>query len=308
MTEYDLDGAADSFGVAFPGQGNKREAMIEALRAYRDHPLVSEVMTMFEADDPEALDFNNTVIAQPATYAAGVAAVETAFGQAPDLPLVLGHSLGELTAAAAVGVISVRDGFRLAVRRGELCREQNDRRPGAMVAVMGADLHGIEWLRRQVLGRTSGILEVAGINSRRQTVLSGDRDAVERCVRIAGETSLLAEILPIGGSFHSPLMLDAVPAWREAVRATEFRESGAKFVSAVDARVHTAPDEIRELLVRALVLPVRWLEAVHTARREGGRLLWDAGPGCTLQKLGRRENIVTFASLADRPAVAEASK
>jgi [acyl-carrier-protein] S-malonyltransferase len=304
---YPPDGA-EPFGLAFPGQGNKRDAVVDALRAHRAHPLVAELLAVFRADEPDALDLGSTAVAQPATYTAGVAAVESALGIPGGAPMVLGHSLGELTAAACGGFIDVRSGFQLAMRRGALCEEQNARRCGAMVAVMGTDLHGIEWLRRQVVGRTGGVLEVAGLNGRRQTVLSGDHRAVEECIRLAGEAGLLAEILPIGGSFHSPVMLPVIPAWREAVESHEFRAGGARFVSTVDAQVHSDPMEIRELLVRALLLPVRWLDTLHTVRREGVRRLLDAGPGTTLHKLGRREKIIDIAPLVAEPAVVEAAK
>jgi [acyl-carrier-protein] S-malonyltransferase len=77
-------------------------------------------------------------------------------------------------------------------------------------------------------------------------------------------------------------------------------------VSTVDAQVHTEPTEIRELLVRALLLPVRWLDALHTVRREGVLLLCDAGPGTTLHKLGRRENVIEFGPLVPSLAAVEA--
>lgn len=282
-----------SFGVAFPGQGNKRHQMIETLREFRSHPLVAEFLARF-GDDPEQLDFNDTAVAQPATYAAGVAAVQEYFGPQPRIPLVMGHSLGELTAAACAGMCDPWDGFFLALRRGEVCRDH--RRPGSMIAVMGARDSEIEWLRRTVLARRGGVLEVAGYNGSRQTVLSGDDAAVMAAIDVAGENGLLAEVLPIGGSFHSPLMADALPAWRQAVEAIEFRESKTMFISTVDAAVHHDPLETRESLIRALLLPVRWTAAVAVARDIGVPVFYDAGPGDALTKLVRRERVMRFTS------------
>lgn len=295
-------GQVDGFGVAFPGQGTKRGAMVDALQRHSRHPLVTEFRTMMGTSDVESLDFENTAVAQPGTYVTGIAAVEAAFGQLIDVPLVLGHSLGELTAAACAGMIDVWSGFTLAARRGKLCRAHNDHRPGAMVAVMGAEPDGIEWLRRQVLASVGGILEVAGLNGRRQTVLSGDPAAVNEVIRLADDEGLKTSLLPISGPFHSPLMVDLIPLWREAVEAVEFREGTGTFVSTIDAQVHSDPSEIRELLVRALLLPVRWREAVHTARQHGALRLWDAGPGDTLHKLNKREKTVEFAPLDPQPA------
>ncbi|MGP4115084.1 ACP S-malonyltransferase [Streptomyces sp. 4N509B] len=298
MTPPDVprDGDADRFGVAFPGQGNKRPAMVRALHTHRAHPLVDAFLRA-HGEDPEALDLNDTTVAQPATYALGVAAAQAAFGPEPAVPLVVGHSLGELTAVACSGMIDVWDGYRLAVRRGEVSRDHG--LPGAMLAVMGARGTAIEWLRRTVVARTGGVLEVAGYNGVRQTVLSGDPRAVEAALEVAGETELLAEILPIGGSFHSPLMAGALPAWRAEVASVPFRRGRSRYVSTADAAEHHDPEEIRELLVRALLLPVRWTDAVRAVRDAGFHTLYDAGPGTTLAKLGRREGVLRFASLPE---------
>jgi [acyl-carrier-protein] S-malonyltransferase len=277
--------------------------VLAALAEFHAHPVVARFHEQF-GDDPAALDFNDTTVAQPATYAAGIAAAHAAYGPRPRVPLVTGHSLGELTAAACAGVIDVWDGFQLAVRRGEVCRDLG--RPGGMLAVMGARGPAIEWLRRNVLASTGGVLEVAGFNGSRQTVLSGDRPSVEAAIIMAGELSLIADVLPIGGSFHSPLMSDALPVWRAEVEAVEFRHSASVFLSTIDAQVHVDPLEIRELLIRALLLPVRWTDAVHAVRATGIGLLYDAGPGDALTKLGRREGVLRFAPIPTSPVTVAA--
>lgn len=280
-------------GIAFPGQGNKKDATVAALREHRAHPLVAEFLG---ATDPESLNLGDTSVSQPATYAAGIASAQAAFGTA-GVPVVLGHSLGELTAAAFAGVLDPHDGFELAQRRGEICHAQQAERRGSMIAVMGTDVTGAEWLRRQAVARSGGVIEIAGLNGRRQTVLSGDVAAVEACVEVAKEIGAIVEVLPIGGSFHSPLMHGAIPRWREAVEAVEFRTPSVPFVSSVDGQVHDDPALIRELVIRALLLPVRWLDATRTVRGLGVEQLWDAGPGTTLARLAKRESIVKFVAL-----------
>ncbi|HEX3784131.1 MAG TPA: ACP S-malonyltransferase [Pseudonocardiaceae bacterium] len=308
----------DSLAIAFPGQGNKAEAMVEALTRFRRHPLVDAFMDRFGLADPTELDLRDTRMAQPATYACGLAGVEAVFGSAeqpaevsgrpdavsgrpdavPGQPVaVLGHSLGELTALARAGVIDPWDGLALAERRGEICHAQQQTRPGSMIAVMGTDLAGVEWVRRNAIAGSGGVLELAGLNGRRQTVLSGDTRTAQAAIAIAGELELLAEVLPIGGGFHSPLMAEAIGPWREAVEAVSFRPPATPVVSTIDAGRHEDPALLRELLVRALLLPVRWLDAIRTLRELGIEQVWDAGPGETLHKLGRREHIVTFVRL-----------
>lgn len=292
---------AQGFALAFPGQGIKVDALREALLRHWSHPLVESLRAHFGIEDPEeGFDFGNTSHAQPAIYATGLAQAEEYLGSlAGGRPtVVLGHSLGELAAAAAAGIIDPEEGLHLAVRRGELTQARDTSRPGTMAAIMGTDLAGVEWLRRRAIGRSPGVLEIAGMNGSRQTVVSGDVETVREAVRIAGGDGLLAEILPIRGGFHSPLMLGSVPLWREAVAAVDFRPGHTAFVSAVTAEVVTAPEDVRELLVRALLMPVRWIDAVRTTRREGVHHIMDAGPGTTLHKLGRREKIVHFTPLA----------
>ncbi|NUU24695.1 MAG: ACP S-malonyltransferase [Streptomycetaceae bacterium] len=293
---------AEPYGIAFPGQGVRAHMLLLALRTHAGHPLVARLSETFGVPDPEALDLADTAVVQPATFAAGIAAAEAAFGPDHRPPVALGHSLGELTAAAYAGFLGVDEGFELAVERGRLCREQSLRRPGAMVAIVGADAGELEWLRRSVLAERGGILDIAGLNSARQTVLSGTPDAVTAAVRVAEGQCLRAEVLPIPGGFHSPLMSDAVPAWHHRLQAADFRPGATRFVSAIDARPHTDPDLVREQLVRGLVLPVRWLEAVRTVRDLGVSGLVDAGPGTTLLKLGRRDRYLGYRGLG---AVAE---
>jgi [acyl-carrier-protein] S-malonyltransferase len=295
-------------GIAFPGQGNKPDATVDALRRHSDHPIVAEFLNRAGTGDPSTVDLGDTSVSQPATYAAGIASAEWMLGKKAPVPVALGHSLGELTAAAFAGMLDVADGFHLAVRRGEICKAQQEVRAGAMFAVMGTDVIGVEWLRRQAVWRSGAILEIAGLNGSRQTVLSGDQAAVEAGIEIAAEMGVLAEILPVGGSFHSPLMLDAVAEWRETVDSVEFRTGHAPLVSSVDGRVHTDPAEIKELLVRALLLPVRWLDALRAVRDFGVGTLWDAGPGRTLEKLGRREGVVEFAKLSQPLVALEAAE
>ncbi|MGH3548694.1 MAG: ACP S-malonyltransferase [Pseudonocardiaceae bacterium] len=289
--------AADGLAIAFPGQGNKLDATIDALTRYREHPLAAAFLDHF-ALDPSELNLHDTRMAQPATYVCGLASVEEMFGQDASPAAVLGHSLGELTALAQAGVLDPWDGLALAERRGQICYVQQKARSGSMIAVMGADLVGIEWIRRQAIARSGGVLELAGLNGRRQTVLSGDTHTAQQAMTIAGELGVLAEVLPVGGSFHSPLMADAIVLWREAVEAVPFKPASTTVVSTIDAGPHTAPGELRELLIRALLLPVRWLDATKAVRDLGVERVWDAGPGETLHKLGRREHIVKFVCLA----------
>jgi [acyl-carrier-protein] S-malonyltransferase len=290
--------AASAPAIAFPGQGPKYDALVTALNAHRGHPLIELFLDRFGLADPAGIDLRDTRMSQPAVYACGLASVAAAYGRSYRAPVTLGHSLGEITALAHAGAIEDRDGFDLVCARGAICHDALAASPGAMLAVMGGRGQAdIEWIRRQAAASSGGVLEVAGLNGRRQTVLSGHAAAVDAAVAMAASLGLIVEVLPIGGAFHSPLLAAAVAPWRQAVESTPFAPPRTAVVSAIDAAVHTDPAELRELVVRALLLPVRWLDAVCAVRDLGCHQVWDAGPGETLKKLGRRDHIIDYVDL-----------
>ncbi|WP_160148796.1 ACP S-malonyltransferase [Amycolatopsis alkalitolerans] len=275
-------------GVAFAGQGVRPEVVLESLRRHGAHPLVPALLDALRAPTLEALDLTDTRVVQPAIYVAGLAAAEARFGPAAEVPLVAGHSLGELAALAYAGVVGAEDGLRLALARGRLCQAVQRKRPGAMAAVVGLEPVAVEWLRRQVVAERPGVLEIAAVNGQRQVVLSGDRASVALAVARVADTAARAVELPIGGAFHSPLMIGALPGWRAALRAATFSPCRTRVVSCVDAEQHDDPADLRELLAKALMLPVRWADTVETVRRLGVCELWDAGPGTVPRAPGRR--------------------
>ncbi|WP_405163015.1 ACP S-malonyltransferase [Nocardia sp. NBC_01499] len=281
---------AIDFGIVFPGEGISHELLEQALLRFSAHPLIRQLFAIFGAFQVDDLDLFDPAVAQPVIYALGIVAVQSRFGRGTRAPLVFGHSLGELTAAACAGVIDVDSGLHLALKRGRLCR--NAHVPGAMVSVVAPTLDAIERLRRSTRAAVPGVLEVAAINSGCQAVLSGDAALVAKAIELAGADGLRAELLPIDGAQHSSRMIAVLPAWRRAVQAQEFRSGHSPLLCAIDARQHTDPNEIRELLIRALPMPVRWSETLATAREFEFAGLLDAGPGQTLVDLTRRDPIV----------------
>jgi [acyl-carrier-protein] S-malonyltransferase len=290
--------------LAFPGQGVPSGTLIEAAGRHRRHPLVRDALRLVGADISSA-DLRDTRVVQPLVYALSFAAAggNGAAGQKhdsqappPGIRLVLGHSLGELTALAFAGVIDPGDGLEIAGYRGEVCHSHTRARDGQMMAVMGLDDLAVEWARRLAVAQSDAVLEVAAYNGRRQMVLSGDRAGFAALIPIvAGMEGIIAE-LPIGGSFHSPLMQPAIRDYEAKLGSFDFRSPAIPVLSTIDCVIHdpaTAAaddaDALRGQLVRGLVLPVRWTEAVGAAAASGIEEALDVGPGETLHKLGRRE-------------------
>ncbi len=298
VTQASLDPARRATpvpGVVFAGQGSAPSAVLNSLAAHRDHWLVREFAERLPCSIVDGLDLADTRVAQPATYVAGLVAALVSLPEREAVPLAVGHSLGELTALAYAGVLTPLDGLRLAFERGEICHAVHRRRPGAMAALHGLAPDDAEWLRRQVVAETGGVLDVAAVNGPRQMVLAGDRAAVHALVKRYRSTARGgAVVLSIGGGFHSALMVDALPRWGEALRSLRLEVGRTTVVSCIDGRVHEDPEDFRELLLRALVLPVRWGDVLTEAARIGARTLWEAGPGRSLQRLARGSGEVDF--------------
>ncbi|MHB8464113.1 MAG: ACP S-malonyltransferase [Acidimicrobiales bacterium] len=243
--------------------------------------------------DWNALDFDDVRVSMPCTFVASY--LNASGGLHPtQCRHVLGHSLGEITALTFAGAMSEDDAFELVVRRGALCHEAQSQRPGGMLAVIGLSGDQIEWVRRSAVGRTSGVLEVAAVNTSRQMVLTGDNDALDVALATAVGLGAAAARLPIGGGFHSPLMAGVADEFARAVDRITWAQPQTSLISSVDSCVHTDPADLARLLVWALVLPVRWSDAMRTLSGLGATAVWEAGPGTTLARLARHERWPQF--------------
>lgn len=272
--------------IGFPGQGGDWRAGVATLAEHPEHPLVRALADRLGTATWADLDPLDTRNAQPVTYVAGLVGAPAV--APPATPVVaIGHSLGEITAAAWAGAIDPVDGLDLMVARGRIGHELHQDRPGAMVAVMRWDGAQVEWLRRRVLAEVPGVLEVAVVNSDTQRVLSGDALLVERALELANAEGAVARLLPIGGAYHSPLLVPGVERFDRQVRAAVRRAPRVPLVSSTSPRVHLEAEDLVESLVRSLVLPVDWPAAVAAAAAAGAERLLDAGPGDTLTRLAR---------------------
>ena len=278
-------------GVAFPGQITQCRPIQAALAAHADHSLVGELFARLGITRASEIDVSSTRIAQPCTYVAGlVSAWRQAAGPAP---VTLGHSLGEITALAYAGAIDPSAGLDLVFELGEVGHEQDGLRPAALVVLAGLDEADAEWICRHAAAETGSVLEPSGFNGPRQLVYSGDRKAAEVAAAMVGSPGF-ARLLDINGAYHSSLMTEVLPRWRRAVRSLTFRDPRTPVISAVDGRCRDSATGLADLLVRWLVLPVRWQRAVATAAECGVPALWDAGPGQVLAGIARRGSALEF--------------
>lgn len=261
--------------LLFPGQGVGADGVAELVRAER--PDLHELACDLVGVDPFARISEGTRFAQPAIYCASIAGLDR-LGR-PAGAVYAGHSLGELAALAGAGALDDLDGLRLAAHRGRLMDEATAAAPTGMLAVRGDREAAAE------LARGAG-LALANENSPSQFVLSGSEENLDRAVGNARAAGMRAKRLSVAGAFHSPYMQSAVDPFRKLLDATEFRSGRAIVVSGVTAEPFgTDP---AELLARALVEPVRWLDVMRSIHGGGVRRYLDVGPGQVLAKLVRQ--------------------
>ena len=266
--------------VLFPGQGSQTPEMREQVA--RLAPDLLERVVDLVGEDPFPRVEESTRFAQPAIFCASVAAYD-ALGLEPGV--AAGHSLGELAALVAAGVLDRDDALELVVLRGRLMAEADD--TGSMLALVGAT----EEEAREIAAHAG--VTVANDNAPGQVVLSGEREKLAQAEEDARDHGRRALKLNVAGAFHSPLMEPAVQPFREALDAIELGEARFPVVSCASARPFT---DVRAELAAALTSPVRWRGTMLALHEAGVTRFVEVGPGKVLARLGKR-------ILADGPRV-----
>jgi [acyl-carrier-protein] S-malonyltransferase len=199
---------------------------------------------------------------------------------------VLGHSLGEYGALYAAGVFSFEDGLALVTERGRLMAKAGESSKGAMSAVIGLSAEKI----REVLATvTEGVVVPANENSPDQVVISGSQEGVAAAapkLSAAGAKRVLP--LPVSGAFHSPLMQPAADQFASFLTKFTFKNAVCPVIANVDGCEHTDGAEIRDLLVKQLVSPVKWVDSIAHLKAKGLTSCLELGPGSVLAGLVKK--------------------
>jgi [acyl-carrier-protein] S-malonyltransferase len=268
---------AMSTAILFPGQGSQVPGMRQTVE--QAWPELLDLLAQQMEPDPFARAEEGTEFAQPAIFCASLAGWRL-LGE-PPASFMAGHSLGELGALVAAGVLTPEDGVRLVVLRGALMAEAGRQAgDGGMLALLGSGAaeHAEE------LASAHG-LSVANDNSPQQVVLSGARSALPAAAEAARELRLRPLELAVTGAFHSPMMASAAPRFAAALAETEVRPASAIVLSAVTAEPF---DDVRERLVQGLTRPVRWRETLLALHALGADRFIETGPGRILTGLAKR--------------------
>ncbi|CAM1355754.1 Malonyl CoA-acyl carrier protein transacylase [Tenacibaculum ascidiaceicola] len=276
----------------FPGQGAQFTGM--GLDLYENSPLAQELFekannilgfsitdVMFEGT---AEELKQTKVTQPAIFLHSVILAKV-LGDDFKPEMVAGHSLGELSALVANGVLSFEDGLKLVSKRALAMQKACEIQPSTMAAVLGLEDAVVE----EVCASIDGVVVAANYNCPGQLVISGEVEAVEKACEVLKEKGAKrALLLPVGGAFHSPMMEPAREELAAAIEETTFNEPICPVYQNVVAKAVTNPAEIKENLIAQLTAPVRWTQCVQAMIADGGAEFVEVGPGKVLQGLMRK--------------------
>jgi [acyl-carrier-protein] S-malonyltransferase len=288
-----------AIAFTFPGQGSQAVGMGKAIadafpaaKAVFDEvdAALGEKLTDIIWNGPgETLTLTEN--AQPALMAVSIATLrvlESEGGIAiKDAKFVAGHSLGEYSALAAAGALSVSDTARLLRTRGRAMQKAVPVGVGAMAALLGLDYDAaIATAKEAAQGQ---VCDPANDNGGGQVVVSGDKDAVDRAIEIAkAKGARRAMLLPVSAPFHCSLMKPAADVMADALSKVAINTPAVPLVSNVLASAITDPDEIRRRLIEQVTGTVRWRESVAYMAGEGVTKFYEIGAGKVLTGLVKR--------------------
>lgn len=278
----------------FPGQGSQFRGM--GLELYQQSETARSLFEqanqvlgyrltdiMFEGSDE---DLKQTIYTQPAVFVHSIVLALTSGSFGPDrfeASMVAGHSLGELSALTAAGVLSFDDGLRLASVRATAMQRACELVASTMAAVLGLADDVIEQVCAEI---TEEIVVPANYNCPGQVVISGSVAGIqlaEERLKAAGAKRVVP--LAVGGAFHSPFMEPAQTEFAEAVERMTFKTPRCPVYQNVNAQATTDPAQIKINLIAQLTSPVRWTQSVMQMSTEGATEFIESGPGKVLQGL-----------------------
>mgnify|MGYP000155869727 CR=1 FL=1 len=276
----------------FPGQGAQFSGM--GLDLYENSTLAQELFEkaneilgfdiakiMFEGSEE---DLRQTKVTQPAIFLHSVILAKV-LGDSFQPEMVAGHSLGELSALVANGVLTFEDGLTLVSKRALAMQKACEIAPSTMAAVLGLEDAVVE----EICTTIDGVVVAANYNCPGQLVISGETSAVDKaCVALTAKGAKRALLLPVGGAFHSPMMEPAREQLAAAIEATHFSIPSCPVYQNVTANAVTNPAEIKKNLMIQLTAPVKWTQSVQQMIADGATEFIEVGPGNVLQGLVKK--------------------
>ncbi|CUH53442.1 ACP S-malonyltransferase [Shimia marina] len=311
-----------SRAFVFPGQGAQTIGMGKALAdAYPEAKAIFDEVDDALGEKLSGLIWDGeqdvltlTQNAQPALMATSLAAMKALEAEGVTIAAatcVAGHSLGEYSALAAAGALSVGDTARLLRTRGEAMQAAVPVGEGAMAAILGLDFAAVQEVAEAAA--QGDVCQAANDNDPTQVVVSGAKAAVERAAELAKEKGARrAVMLPVSAPFHCALMQPAADVMAEALANVEIKAPAVPVIANVRAAAVSDPAEIRQLLVEQVTGSVRWRESVQMMAGDGVTEFWEIGAGKALsgmiRKIDRANGVRAVGTPEDVVAASESLK
>ncbi len=238
-------------------------------------------------------ELSRTRVAQPLIFIDCIVKADELRRTGVPCRAVAGHSLGEYAALVVAGVLRPLEALRVVLHRGEVM----DGVAGGMMAIVKLDPESVEEMCR----RSGGNVVVANRNSPKQTVVSGDFDALTELAEWVQTFGGKAIRLAVSGPFHSPLMREAEDRLRPTIEACRFEDPNVPVVSSVSGEVVCSGARLKELLLSQMTSSVKWTAVLRSLEAEGITHAIEVGPGAVLAGIGKR-NSVKLEYLSDEEA------
>jgi len=234
---------------------------------------------------------NSTAISQPAIYVASLACLEKLKAEMPDLPgrceMTAGLSLGEYTALVFAGAMTFEDGLKVVKQRGEAMQAAADATPSGMASILIIPAEQVQKICEQATAE-AGPVQIANLLCPGNLVVAGTLAGVNRAVELAEAADAKIVRLPVAGAFHTEIMKPADQKLAVALAGVTIQSPRIPVISNVDVASHADPVEIREILVRQVLNPVRWEDGIRAMLAAGIDEFYEIGPGRVLTSLMKR--------------------
>lgn len=274
----------------YPGQGTQYIGMGKEL--YENNQKAKELFdkifqnldidlktVMFEG--PEEI-LKRTDYTQPAIVGLSLVLTELLKEKGIKPDFVAGHSVGEFAAFGGAEYLSLENAVKLVAARGKIMREVAAKVEGAMAAVLGMDSVKIQ----EALKNVSGVVEAVNFNEPNQTVIAGEKKAVEEaCVLLKELGAKRAMPLAVSGAFHSSLMKEAGEKLKKYADTLSFNVGNIKIIANTTATILANEAEIKDEIYRQSFGPVKWIDTIHKLKAEGVTKIYEVGPGKVLTGL-----------------------
>lgn len=274
----------------YPGQGTQYVGMGKEL--YENNSKAKELFdkifssldinlkeVMFEG--PEDL-LKRTDYTQPAIVSLSLVLTELLKEKGIEADYVAGHSVGEFAAFGGANYLSIEDAVKLVAARGRIMREVAEKVNGSMAAILGMDAEKI----KETLKSVDGVVEAVNFNEPNQTVIAGEKEAVEKaCVVLKEAGAKRAMPLAVSGPFHSSLMKEAGEQLKEEAKNYTFNVGKTKIVANTTAELLESDSEVKDEIYRQSFGPVKWVDTIDKLKELGVTKIYEIGPGKVLSGL-----------------------